>query len=88
MNKICKNCGYCGEEKTVTKGSFGTEIALWILGFLTVGFGLLIALPYSIWRICSRTKACPKCGASNMIPLDTPAGQQMAKQFENKEQEK
>lgn len=79
--KICKNCGYCGEEGTVVKGSLGVEILLWILGLLTFGIVLLIAIPYSIWRLCSKTKACPKCGAQNMIPLDTPAGQELANKF-------
>lgn len=79
--KICKNCGYCGNEGNIVKGSFGTEICLWILGLLTFGIILLIAIPYSIWRMCSKTKACPKCGAPNMIPLDTPAGQELAERF-------
>lgn len=79
--KICKNCGYCGNEKSITKGSFGTEIILWLLGLLTFGIVLLIAIPYSIWRMCSKTKACPKCGAQNMIPLDTPAGKELAERF-------
>lgn len=79
--KICKNCGFCGEEKTVVKGSLGAEIALWILGLLTAGLLLLIAIPYSIWRLCSKIKACPKCGAQNMLPLDTPAGKELAEKF-------
>ena len=54
--KICKNCGYCGEEVTKTKGSLGFEIVLWIFGLFTAGIGLIIALPYSIWRLCSKTK--------------------------------
>lgn len=79
--KICKNCGYCGEEETKVKGSLGLEIALWILGLLTMGIGWLVALPYSIWRLCSKTKGCPKCGSENMLPLDTPAGKKLAEDF-------
>lgn len=90
MKSICKNCGYCGQEKTYTKGSVVIEIALWLLSLLTVGFFLLFALPYSLWRIFSRHKGCPKCGASNMIPTDTPAGEELVAKFkinERKEKE-
>lgn len=82
--KICKNCGYCGKETTITKGSFGVEIALWILGLITFGILILIALPYSLWRIFSKQKACPKCSSTNMIPLDTPAGKKLAEEFKIK----
>lgn len=85
MKKICQQCGYFGFETTQTKGSFGVEIALWILGLLTFGFLLLIALPYTIWRFCSKTKACPKCGGTTMIPVDTPVGKELMKKFNQTE---
>lgn len=81
MKKICTQCGYCGFEKTYTKGSLGVEIVLWILGLLTFGIFLLAALPYSIWRLCSKSKACPKCNAPAMIPIDTPAGKALMEKF-------
>lgn len=83
MKKICKNCGYCGEEVTNVKGSLGVEIALWLLGLLTMGILLIVALPYSLWRVCSKTKGCPKCGAPNMIPIDTPAGRKLVEDFKS-----
>ena len=86
--KICRNCGYVGNEKSVTKGSFGLEIALWILGFLTVGIFILIALPYTIWRLCSGEQVCPKCKSNAMIPLDTPMGKKIAEDFKIKIEEK
>lgn len=79
--KICKNCGYIGDEKTIVKGSVGIEIILWVLGLLTLGIFILFALPYSLWRVFSKEKACPKCSAPNMIPLDTPAGKKLAQEF-------
>lgn len=85
MKKICKNCGYCGKEATVVKGSVVIEIALWLLGILTFGIFLLFALPYSLWRIFTKQKACPKCGAQNMLPLDTPAGQELFERFKMNE---
>lgn len=62
---LCRNCGYQGLAKTITKGSIFIEIILWIC-FIIPG------LIYSIWRISSRYKACPKCKAPNMVSLDSP----------------
>jgi len=44
---ICANCGHLGDEKQVTKGSFGIEVILWLC-FLIPG------LIYSLWRLSSR----------------------------------
>ena len=27
---VCTSCGYVGESKTITKGSMGVEIILWL----------------------------------------------------------
>ena len=61
----CSNCGTVGQPKTVTKGSFAIELVLWLAMLLP---GLL----YSVWRLSTRHKACPGCGAQNMIPVDSP----------------
>ncbi|MCK9356289.1 MAG: hypothetical protein M0R22_03945 [Dehalococcoidia bacterium] len=53
------------------KGSFWIELILWI-------FFILPGLVYSLWRLTTRTRVCPKCGEPNMIPLDTPKGQELA----------
>jgi len=68
--KICPNCGFKGREKTYTKGNIGLEMVLWL-------FFLLPGLIYSIWRLSSRYRGCPKCGAPNMLPLDSPLGQKL-----------
>lgn len=68
---ICQNCGSRGEPKTITKGSIGMEIILWIC-FLIPG------LIYSIWRLTSKYKGCPSCGQPNMINVNTPNGRLLA----------
>jgi len=68
--KICPNCGFKGREKIYTKGNIGLEMVLWL-------FFLLPGLIYSIWRLSSRYRGCPKCGAPNMLPLDSPLGQKL-----------
>ena len=56
----CPNCQYEGEAKIYTKGSMGIEVILWF-------FFLFPGLIYSIWRLSSRYKGCPKCGYEHVI---------------------
>jgi hypothetical protein len=70
---ICKDCGFIGEPVKMTKGSLWIEIALWF-------FFLVPGIIYSIWRLTSRYIACSKCGSSDIIPLDSPMGQKLAKE--------
>jgi len=73
-NFVCSNCGYIGKQKTYTKGSFIIELFLWLMLIVP---GII----YSLWRLTTKFKACPKCRAPNMIPIDTPRGQQLSEQF-------
>jgi DNA-directed RNA polymerase subunit RPC12/RpoP len=72
---FCKNCGFRGKPREMTRGTFAVEVLLWLCFLLP---GLL----YTLWRSSNRYTACPKCGHENMIPLDSPMGQ---KSFEDKE---
>ena len=67
---ICTTCGYIGRPKKVTRGSFWMEVVLWMLLIVP---GII----YSVWRLTSKQKVCPKCGKPTMIPLDTPMGQEL-----------
>jgi len=69
-NLLCLNCGTQGKPKLKTKGSIFIEIILWLCLIVP---GLI----YSIWRHTTRYKACPSCGAPNMIPLDSPRAQEI-----------
>jgi hypothetical protein len=71
---ICPNCGFEGKPKRVTKGSILIELFLWI-------FLIIPGLVYSIWRLTSRYDACPDCTAPNMVPLDSPRGKKLLKEF-------
>jgi hypothetical protein len=74
MDMICRNCGHLGPSSSVTKGSTAIELVLWLCFILP---GLI----YSLWRLSSRHSACPKCGNTGMIPLDSPRGKQLVAQF-------
>jgi hypothetical protein len=64
---VCPTCGTRGEPKTITRGSLGMEIILWIC-FIVPG------LIYSMWRLTTKQKGCPSCGAPGMIGVNTPMG--------------
>ena len=65
---VCTSCGYVGEPKTVTKGSFAIEVILWLCL-------LLPGLIYSVWRLSSRHDGCPSCGQTTIIPSGSPMAQ-------------
>ena len=68
--QICLNCGSTAVTKTITPGSFFIELILWCL-FIVPG------LVYSIWRVTNRYKVCKICGSKNLVPLNSPLGQEM-----------
>jgi len=73
---ICPSCGTQGDPTTITKGSLGVEILLWIC-FLVPG------LIYSVWRTSTRYKACPSCQHAPMLGINTPNGKILAEKFSN-----
>lgn len=74
MEKVCKDCGSVADPVTVTKGSLSTEILLWLCLLLPGMF-------YTAWRHGSRYDGCPKCGSANLVPLDSPIGRELAKNY-------
>jgi hypothetical protein len=64
---LCQNCGSFGGVRTHVKGSFWIEVVLWSC-FVVPG------VIYSMWRWITTERACPICGAPNMIPLESPRG--------------
>lgn len=73
INKICPECGFYGTPKNCTPGTLLVEIGLWCL-FLFPG------IIYTLWRIGSRYKACPKCEAK-MISANSPVGKGLFNQY-------
>ncbi len=71
---ICTHCGSVSIPKTVTRGSLGIEIVLWLCW-------LLPGLIYSIWRLTTKYKACPQCLAASPVPLSTPRGRKLLEEY-------
>jgi hypothetical protein len=67
---VCGNCGFVGQPKKITKGSFVIELVLWLCFLLP---GLL----YSLWRLTTRAEVCPSCKTPGMIPADSPVGKKL-----------
>ena len=60
MTIKCPNCGYEGKPKLFTKGSFVLEVILWLMM-------LIPGLIYSLWRVSTKYKGCPKCSFNYVI---------------------
>jgi len=75
---VCKDCHFCGYPQIALKGKLVFEILLWCC-YLVPG------LLYTIWRRTNKVKVCEKCQGSNLIPANSPLGQQIIKEHEKKE---
>lgn len=99
---ICSSCGHVGKKKRKVKGSFWSELSIWILSFFILSAGiafpplfmlglilLLIAFIYSVYRcFFATTQTCPKCGGEKtMIPIDSPIGRQLYNKLHSKKQQ-
>ncbi len=76
---VCTACGHIANPRRITKGSLLIEIALWF-------FLIIPGLIYSLWRLTSRHSACPVCGSSATIPIDTPKGRELLKIYKPKKE--
>lgn len=71
---VCENCGVIERPRTITRGSIGVEILLWLC-FILPG------LVYSLWRLSNREHdRCPNC-LGHMVPATSPRGLVLARQF-------
>lgn len=61
----CTTCGSEAPAQTVTRGSIGIELVLWL-------FFLVPGLIYSVWRLTTKHRACKVCGSTAIIPPHSP----------------
>lgn len=66
---VCIDCATVATPKQTMKGSFVIELFLWLC-FIVPG------LLYSLWRLTTKGKGCPRCGGK-MIPTDSPAAKKI-----------
>jgi hypothetical protein len=67
---VCTTCGHHGPSKSRVRGSFLIEIVLWLC-FIVPG------LVYSLWRLSTRGHVCAACGATTLVPADSPVGRKL-----------
>lgn len=70
----CTKCGTVAPAKNFVPGSMGIELVAWLC-FIIPG------ICYSLWRMSSRCKVCPKCLSKEVIPPDSPMAQKGKKDF-------
>jgi hypothetical protein len=73
---FCMICGNVDFPSTKTSGSFVGELCLWII-FIFIALAssilvLIVPLIYTLARAFSTKKACSKCNAIHIIPVDSP----------------
>jgi len=71
---ICSECHYIGKPRKKKRGSTGLEIFMWLI----FPFGL----PYSFWRMLSKTSECRHCASNLLVPLDSPMGERLLSLYE------
>jgi hypothetical protein len=67
---VCTTCGHVGKAKERVRGSIFIEIVLWVC-FIIPG------VIYSIWRLTTRAKVCTSCGATTLVPTNSPIGRKL-----------
>ena len=70
----CTRCKAIGYPEWIVPGSTSTELLLWLL-FLLPG------IVYSLWRSNAATNVCPTCHSKDIVPLSTPAGQEIQRAY-------
>jgi len=72
---FCTTCGSQSPTKAVTRGSIWIELILWLCLIVP---GLI----YSIWRMTNRVSVCAACGATTVVPVDSPVALKMRKDLD------
>lgn len=70
---ICRVCGTQGKPRVRSRGSSAIEILLWL-------FFIIPGLCYTLWRMGRKDKSCRACGSQTVIPLGSPAANQIRAQ--------
>ena len=78
-DSLCTRCLARMDPKSVVKGSFIVELGLWLMLFIWLPL-VLLGIGYTLWRIFSRHKACPECGAAEYVPADSERARRLLSQ--------
>jgi hypothetical protein len=71
---ICARCGSIGVPDRVTRGGCLIELVLWC-------FMIVPGLIYSIWRRSAKPTICKSCGSTELVPLNSPVGRELANRY-------
>lgn len=65
---LCSQCGSVTSPKRVTPGTMWITLVLLLCAVVP-------GIVYWIWRHTSTYAVCRKCGSKNLVPIDSPVGQ-------------
>lgn len=78
---ICTNCFYQGKPKTITKGSLGMEILLWVFFFW---MWFIPGIIYTLWRLSTQKKVCKSCEQDTLVSTKSPRGSEIIERLSAK----
>lgn len=71
---VCATCGHVGKVRFTNRGSLIVLLALFCL-FIVPG------VFYLLYMLTGTYKECRKCGAKDVIGLDTPRGRELVARY-------
>ncbi len=71
---VCATCGHVGKVRIKNRGSVIVLLAFFILLIIP-------GLFYLLYMLTGTYKECRKCGAKDVIGLDTPRGRELATRY-------
>lgn len=83
MTHVCKACGHEDTPVKRSPSNFAVEVLVWIAALILAAsvhwVVLLGAFAFSLWRFASARRVCRKCGSAEVIPSNSPIGQQLTR---------
>lgn len=87
---VCTVCHSIIKPNKTSKSSFLMEAIVWIICLIampfSIGVSLVPAILFSLWRMISKIIICPECQAIEIVPIKTPAAQQIIYELNSKKE--
>ena len=67
---LCTRCLETIRPTSGVRGSFLIELGLWATAIIWLPL-ILLGILYSVWRMTTRRKQCPRCSSTELVPSDS-----------------
>ena len=82
---ICSRCGEMSKPVRRAAIGFGAEVAAWaacVAAALLLGWWVMLAaIAVSVYRMVTSAHRCAGCGASELVPPDSPVGRELQARY-------